>query len=293
VRMEVADDSRSSLLVENSGEKRSHQADRERCCFCGDGTVQPEAGCDEQCDNDGATNAICCHSCKIDAGQVCDNTNLCVPLKCNQNGTCVSYPIQDTCTQLDVNDPLAFCQYNSCLAGACVPTCNNDACCNDDDNCTVDTCVIELALCQYTLKDVCDCSNSRYNNCFDCVRNNNTKCSYEYNSGSCFQFNETIYQEGGYGSGINPITDEKGIAQFCVVGKTKSGKTGIIVGAVFGALAGVGLIALAAALWWRLRNGPLVAPGGAANTAGNQGTTLDNPTYVNVVSQNNPLAGGN
>lgn len=266
-----------------------------RCCFCGDGVVQNETGCDEECDNDGATDSVCCKACKIDVGQICSNDNLCVPVICEKDGKCTPKNINDECVN-DVLDPFAFCQFNTCIAGSCIVTCSSDACCNDSDPCTQDSCN-DLSLCQYTLLPECDCSNQAFNNCFDCVRNNNTKCAYEANSGTCFQFNQTIYEQGGYGgSEINPVTDEQGISRFCIVVRPPGSKTGVIVGGIVGALAALGLIALAAALWWRLRNGPLLAPGGTANTAGAAGAASTNPTYVQASSQTNPLhdnGGGN
>jgi len=266
-----------------------------QCCFCGDGVTQNETGCDEECDNDGNSDTICCKACKIDVGQICSNDNLCVPVVCAADGKCTPNNLQDTCIN-DILDPLAFCQFNTCLAGSCVVTCNSDACCNDSDDCTNDTCN-DLSLCQYTLLPECDCSNNAFNNCFDCVRNNNTRCAYEAGSGTCFQFNETIYEQGGYNTGtnINIVQDENGIKRYCIVVRPPGSKTGVVVGAVVGTLAALGLIALAAALWWRLRNGPLLAPGGTANTAGAAGSAFENPTYTTMAGQNNPLheQGGN
>jgi len=102
--------------------------------FCGDGTVEGP----EQCDDGNNEDGDCCSSdCVLEAsGSTCDDDgNVCTSNTCDGQGECVAANVSDG----TVCDDGSLCTTDStCVAGECAG--GSPVVCNDDDECTEDTC---------------------------------------------------------------------------------------------------------------------------------------------------------
>jgi len=209
---------------------------RFNCCSCGDGILQTECG--EECDNDPnfPFQPFCCQSCKIKLGRVCDDTNLCDVSACNSTAQCNPEPV--LCSQ--PLDQSGVCYYNSCVAGECVLQCLTSACCNDNNNCTTDSCNFDN-ICEFELLPSCNCE--LFNVCYDCFGNNFTSCGFNLDTGSCFNINLTLYHQHPelFPSTKGIAYDDKTAAKLCVIIAPGSGNIGLIVGV---AVAGAVVLAL-------------------------------------------------
>jgi hypothetical protein len=266
----------------------------EYCGYCGDGVVQPELNEDCEAANTSSAEPGCCSSNCTFNRALCNGLSFCNPSFCYQ-GFCEVEPV--TCTPI-LDAVQSLCSTNSCINGQCVVSCfgaNSSLCCDDNDTCTVDSCV--AGVCRHDPKLECDCGgNPAYNSCFSCISVLNTTCAWDLQTGSCVNLNITdlLLNPENYGfdpkKNITAVVYKKDDADHrCVANRNPGSKVGIIVGVIAGVAALSALIALAAVFGGRLRQiaqrifGSTGASGSAATKV------LDNPTYEVALSQENTL----
>jgi len=133
---------------------------------------------DNACTSDACIDGQGCQHTDID----CDDDNICTDNWCDPIGGCQKTPVNEglDCVTMGGKD-------GTCNNGTCVPECTLDEDCDDQIECTSDTCNEVLGSCEYAGDDdVCSDGNP----CTDDVCDTNSGCENANNNESCNDGNE-------------------------------------------------------------------------------------------------------
>jgi hypothetical protein len=210
---------------------------------------------------------------------------LCDVLRCNATGICDNNPI--TCSQGVTTGGATACNYNSCVAGQCVVQCLTSECCDDGNNCTIDSCNLD-SFCEYSLKAECNCGV--FNNCFDCFVNNNTQCGFNLDTGSCFNLNITLFQSRPdlFPSTRGIVWDLTGANALCVFVPASGPAIGLIVGVTVAGVVVAAFVILGVVFYKSILQvlGSLASVGG---TSAAEGMVALSPLYQAGHEVQNPV----